>query len=64
MSAQSLRKAIPTLLAVIVLSMMVGINAIPGPTPVDGPSSEPTPYSAAHSRIAPDPDTRESPPTF
>lgn len=64
MSAQFLRKAIPTLLAVIVLSMMVAINAIPGPAPVDRPSSEPTPYSADHARIAPDPDTRESPPTF
>jgi hypothetical protein len=64
MSAQSLRQAIPTVLAVIVLSMMVAINAIPGPAKTDSASSQPTPYSADHSRIPPDPDTPESPPTF
>ena len=64
MSTTSIQKAVPTLLAVAVISMMVTINAGPAAPRADRASSEPTPYSADHSRIAADSGTQESSPTF
>jgi hypothetical protein len=56
--------AIPTLLAVVAFSMVIGINAGARPTLADTGAAAPTPYSADHARIAADPVAQEQPATF
>jgi hypothetical protein len=57
--------AIPTLLAVVAVSVVVGLNVGPRSTRADNAASAaPTPYSADHARIAPDSGTQEPAPTF
>ena len=57
--------AIPTLLAVVALSMVVGLNAgALSPRADDAAAAAPTPYSADHARIAPDSGSQEPAPTF
>jgi hypothetical protein len=57
--------AIPTLLAVVAFSMVIGINAGARPTLADnGAAAAPTPYSADHARIPADSGSQEQPATF
>ena len=62
MSAHSMQKAVPTLLAVLVFAMMATVDTRPATALADA-SQEPTPYSADHARIA-DTGTQDAAPTF
>jgi hypothetical protein len=55
---------VPTLLAVIAFSMVIGMNAGAGSPPAGDSAAAPTPYSADHARIPAESEPREQPPTF
>jgi hypothetical protein len=57
--------AIPTLLAAVAFSMVIGMNAGSNSPAADpGAAAQPTAYSADHARIPAEPGSREQPPTF
>jgi hypothetical protein len=55
---------VPTLLAVLALSMVIGMSAGAGSQIADESAAAPTPYSADHARIPAESEPREQPPTF